>query len=99
MLDLALLSLISHNSRCLHISQCFHCVKTNNGHKTRFSRKITRFSAFNVVLAEKTRLNAGMLVLTLIRLILHNSLRLHVSQCVHCVETDNMQKKRVFSPK
>ena len=33
--------------------QCFHCVKTDNMHKTRFMRKITRFSAFNVVFAKK----------------------------------------------
>ena len=30
----------------------FHCIKTNNVHKTRFKREITRFSAFNVVFAE-----------------------------------------------
>ena len=37
----------------LHVSQCFHCVKTENVQKTRFYREITRFSAFNVVFAEK----------------------------------------------
>ena len=37
----------------LPVFQCFHCVKTDNMHKTRFKRKITRFSAFNVVFAEK----------------------------------------------
>ena len=31
-------------------------------------------------------------VLALVSLILHNSRRLHVSQCFHCVETDNVQK-------
>ena len=37
----------------LHVYQCFHCVKTDNVHKTRFYRGITRFSAFNIVSAEK----------------------------------------------
>ena len=42
-------------------------------------------------------------VLALVSLILHNSMRLHVSQCFQCVKTDNVQKhvfsakKRVFS--
>ena len=37
----------------LHVSQCFHCVKTDYVQKTRFQREITRFSAFNVVSTEK----------------------------------------------
>ena len=37
----------------LHVSQCVHCVKNDNVHKTRFWREITHFSAFNVVFAEK----------------------------------------------
>ena len=37
----------------LHHSQCFHCVKTDSVHKTRFQREITRFSASNVVFAKK----------------------------------------------
>ena len=37
----------------LHRSQCFHCVKTDTVHKTRYLREITRFSAYNVVFAEK----------------------------------------------
>ena len=38
----------------LHHSQCFHCVvKTHSVHKSRFQREITRFSASNVVFAEK----------------------------------------------
>ena len=36
MLVLALISLVLHNSMRLHHSQCFHCVKTDNVHKTRF---------------------------------------------------------------
>ena len=32
-------------------------------------------------------------VFALVSLILHNSMRLHVSQCFHCVKIDNVQKK------
>ena len=42
----------------LHVSQSFHCIKTDNVQKTRFQREITRFSAFNVVFTKKMRLNA-----------------------------------------
>ena len=52
-LVLALVSLVLHNSMHLHRSQCFHCVKTDTVHKTRYLREITRFSASNVVFAEK----------------------------------------------
>ena len=45
--------LILHNSMRLHVSQCFHCVKTENGQTTRFLREKTRFGAFNDVFAEK----------------------------------------------
>ena len=58
-------------------------------------REITRFSAFNVVFAKKTCLNARKcLFLALVSLILHNSMRLLVSQCFQCVKTDNVQKTR-----
>ena len=53
MLVLALVSLVLHNSMRLHHSQCFHCVKIDNVHETRFKREITRFSASNNVFAEK----------------------------------------------
>ena len=36
MLVLALVSLVLHNSMHLHYSQGFHCVKTDNVHRTRF---------------------------------------------------------------
>ena len=39
-----------------------------------------------------------MLVLGLVSLILHNSMRLHVSQSFHCVKIDIVQKL-VFSAK
>ena len=35
-LVLALNSLVLHNSMHLHHTQCFHCVKTDSVHKTRF---------------------------------------------------------------
>ena len=53
MLVLALFSVVLHTSKRLHISHFSHCVKTNNVHKTRFSREITRFSTINAVFAEK----------------------------------------------
>ena len=36
MLVLGLVSLLLHISMRLHVSQIFHCVKTDNVHKTRF---------------------------------------------------------------
>ena len=94
MLVLALVSLIMHTSMRLHVSQCFHCVKTDNVHKMRFWREIPRFSEFNVVFAGNAFERGEMLVLALVSLLLHDSIRLHVSQCFHCVKTDNVQKRR-----
>ena len=37
----------------LHVSQCVHCVKTDNVNKTPFWREKTHLSAYNVVFAEK----------------------------------------------
>ena len=37
-----------------------------------------------------------MLVLAVVRLILHNSLRLHVSQFFHFVKTDNVHNTRFY---
>ena len=96
MLVLALVILILHNSMLLHVSQCFHCVKTDNVQKTRFYREKTRFSAFNVVLLKNVFKRREMLVLALVSLILHISIRLHDSQCFHCVKTDNVQKTRFY---
>ena len=53
MLVLALVSLLPHNSLRLYVSQYFQSVKTDNVHKTRSEVELTRFSAFNVVFAEK----------------------------------------------
>ena len=35
-----------------------------------------------------------MLVLALVSLVLHNAMRLHHSQCFHCVKTDSVYKTR-----
>ena len=93
MLVLALVSLNLHKLMRLHVSQCFHCVTTNNVHKIRFSSEITRFSAFNVVFAKKRN---QIFVLALVTLISHNSFGLHVSQQFHCVKTDNGHKTRFW---
>ena len=85
MFGLALVSLILHNSMRSHVSQCFHCVKTDNGYKT-------RFSAFNHILLKNAFKRRKTLDSALVILILHNLMRLHVSQCVHCVKTDNVNK-------
>ena len=37
-----------------------------------------------------------MLVLTLVSLVLHNSMRLHQSQCFDCVKTDSVNKTRLW---
>ena len=92
MLVLALISLILHSSTGLQVSQCFHCVITDNVQKTRFYCDTTRFSAFNVVFAEKRVYSKEMLVLALVSLILHVSTRLLVSKCFHCVKTDNVHE-------
>ena len=92
---LALVALILHNSMRLHVSQCFHCVKTDNVQKKRvFSankRVLANLTSFLLKNALKRR---EMLVLALVSLILHDSMRVHVSQCFHCVKTDNVQKTR-----
>ena len=74
----------------LQRSQCFHCVKTDTVHKTRYLREITRFSASNVVLLKNAFKRRKTLVLALVSLVLHNSMHLHCSQCFHCVKTDTV---------
>ena len=75
-------------------SQCFHCVKTDTVHKTRYLREITRFSASNVVFVKNAFKRRKTLVLALVSLVLHNSMHLHRSQCFHCVKTDTVHKTR-----
>ena len=75
MLVLALVSLILHNSMHLHVSQCFHCVKTDNVQKTHneFFAHLTSFLLKN----QFTR--RELLVLALVSPIVHNSMQLDVS--------------------
>ena len=81
----------------LHVSQCFHCVKTDNVQKKRvFSAKgrvLAHLTSF-LLKTEKRVQTQKMLLSAVVGLILHNSMRLHVSQCFHCVKTDNVQKTR-----
>ena len=68
--------------------------------KRRFYREITSFSVFNVVFALKNAFKSKKtLVLALAGLLLHNSMRLLVSQCFQCVKIDNVKKKRILSAK
>ena len=78
----------------LHVSQCFHCVKTAYVQKTRFQREITRLAHLTSFLLKNALKHREMLVLALVSLILHNSMRLHVSQCFHFVKTENVQTTR-----
>ena len=87
----------------LHHSQCFHCVKTDSVHKTRFYREITRFyreitrfSASNSFLLKNAFKRREIRVLSLISLVLHNSMHLHHSRCFHCVKTDSVNKTRFY---
>ena len=43
MLVLALVSLVLHNSMCVHVSQCCNCVKTDNVQKNAFLARINAF--------------------------------------------------------
>ena len=94
MLVLALVRLVLHNSMRLDVSQCFYCVKTDDVHKTLFSAKkhvLAHLTSFLLKNAFKRR---EMLVLALTSLVLHNSMRLHHSQCFHCVKTNYGHKTR-----
>ena len=94
MLVLALVSLILHISMRLHISQCFHFLKTIMCKKRVFTAKKRVLAHSTSFLLKNVCKRREMLVLALVSLILHNSMRLHVSQCFHCVKTDNVQKTR-----
>ena len=48
MLVLGLVSLILHNSMRLHVSQCFHCLKTDNVRKNAFLALVLKFNALHV---------------------------------------------------
>ena len=79
----------------LHVSQCFHCVKTNNVQKKRvFSAKKRVLAHLTSFLLKNAFKRREIFVSALVCLILHNSMRVHVSQKFHCVKTDNVQKTR-----
>ena len=99
MFVLALFSLVLPYSMRLHHSQGFHCVKTDNVHKTRFQlgnhlarkRVLAHLTSFLLKNAFRRK---EMPVLALVSLVWHNSMRLHHSQCFHCVKTNNKHKTR-----
>ena len=95
---LALTSLILHNSMRLHVSQCFQCVKTDNVQKHVFSAKSRVLAHLTSFLLKNAFKRRKMLVVALVSLILHNSMRLHVPQCFHFRKTI-VCKKRVFTAK
>ena len=81
MLVLALVSPILHTSMRLHVSQCFPCVKSGNVQKKRvFSAKKRVLAHLTSFLLKNALKHREMLVLALVCLILHNSMRLHVFQ-------------------
>ena len=57
-----------------------------------FSAKERVFGHLTSFLLKNAFKRREMLVLALVGLIEHNSMRLFVSQCFHCVKTDNVQK-------
>ena len=63
------------------------CEKRVYSAKRRVLTHLTSFLLKNAFKRKK------MLVLALVNQILHKSMRLHFSQCFHCVKTDNVQKK------
>ena len=99
LLVLVLVSLSLHNLTRLHVSQCFHCVKNNNEHKTCFKREIMRFTQLTSFLLKNALNRKEMLVLPLVRLVLLYTMCLHVFQCSHCVKTDNLPKTRFYRKK
>ena len=77
----------------LQVSQRFHCVITDNVQKGVFSAKFCVLANLTSFLLKNAFKRKEMLVLALVSLILHISMRLQVSQCFHCVITDNVQKR------
>ena len=78
----------------LHVSQRSHCVKSDNLQKMRFQTEIPRWSALTSLLLKNAFKRREKIVLALVSLVLQNSMHLHVSQCSHCVKTDNLHKTR-----
>ena len=75
MIVLALVSLVLQNSMHLHVSQCSHCVKTDNVHKRRFSAKYRVLAHLTSFLLKNAFKRKKMLVLALVSLVLHKSMR------------------------
>ena len=83
----------------LHVSQCFHCVKSTMSIKHVFTAQYRVSAHFTTFLLKHAFERREKLVLALVTLILHNSMRLHVSQCFHCVKTDNVHKTHFYREK
>ena len=64
------------------------CIKRVFSAKYRVLAHLTSFLLKNAFKRKE------MLVIALVSLVLHNSMHWHVSQCFHCVKTDNVQKTR-----
>ena len=64
------------------------CKKRVFSAKYRVLAHLTSFLLKNAIKRKET------LVLALVSIILHSSMRLYVSQCIHCIKTDTVQKKR-----
>ena len=64
------------------------CIKRVFRAKERVLAHLTSF------LLKNTCKRKEMLVLALVSLVAHNSMRLHVSKCFYCVKTDNVHKTR-----
>ena len=64
------------------------CIKGVFSAKYRVLAHLTSFLLNNAIKPRE------MLVSALVSLIMHISMRLHVSQCFQCVETDNVHKMR-----
>ena len=94
MLVLALVSLVLRNSMRFHVSQCFHCVNPDMVQKGVFSAKKRVLAHPTSFLLKNAFKRKEVLVLALVSLVLHNSMRLHVFQCFHCVRTDMVHKTR-----
>ena len=96
MLVLVQVSLIQHTLMRLHVSQCVHCVETDNMQKNAFLARnnaiLARLTPFSMKNAFKRK---EKFVLAVVCLILHNLMRLHVSQCFHCEKTDDVHKKAI----
>ena len=64
------------------------CIKSVYSANYRFLEHLTSFLLKNLIKRRE------MLVLALVNLILQNLKRFHVSQCFHCVKTDDVNKTR-----